>query len=488
MTQTFFFYDLETTGFNSREARIVQFAGQRTSLDLKPIGNPVDKLIKITEDILPDPGAVLVTGITPQATLKNGISEVDFLKVFNSEVNLPGTIFVGFNNIRFDDEFIRFIQYRNFYEPYEWQWKDGRLRWDMLDVARMTRALRPLGIKWPFDSEGNPSNRLEYLAEINNLIHIKAHDALSDANATVAVAQLIMDKQLKLFSFLLQMRSKDRVKELVNKGEPFIYTSGKYDSEFEKTTVVASVGEHPKSNGALVYDLRFDPTEFSELSPQTLASYWKWQPEEKRRKLPVKTLQFNRSPAIAPLSTLDKDSQERLKIDLKKIHKNYEKLLAIKNWPGKLYQAIDILDEASTQTNLIAPDYPKDNELYEGFLPAVDKNVIVAIQKSQPENLDQIGAKLSDQRLKSMLPLYKARNFRDSLTPEEVKAWEKYRVNKLFSGGPSSQYAKFVTQIQYMLSQTTTSKSEGILKDLLAYGESVKPSSFDEELDKESLK
>jgi exodeoxyribonuclease-1 len=113
---TFYFYDLETSGFNPRTARIMQFAGQRTDLNLKPIGEPDNILVKITPDILPDPDAVLVTGITPQQTLVEGITEAEFTKYLNAEVFKPDTIMVGFNNIRFDDEFMRFTLWRNFYD------------------------------------------------------------------------------------------------------------------------------------------------------------------------------------------------------------------------------------------------------------------------------------------------------------------------------------------------------------------------------------
>src|SRR3990167_3378201 len=177
---TFYFYDLETSGFNPRTARVVQFAGQRTDMNLKPVGKPHNFYIRLSEDILPDPDAVLITGITPQKTHAEGMTEAEFLKIFSSEVAIADTIFAGFNTIRFDDEFMRFMQYRNFYDPYEWQWQDGRSRWDLLDLVRMTRAIRPEGIKWPFDSDGNPANRLELLASINKLDHANAHDALSD--------------------------------------------------------------------------------------------------------------------------------------------------------------------------------------------------------------------------------------------------------------------------------------------------------------------
>src|SRR5476649_2439381 len=146
----FYFYDLETSGFSPRLARIMQFAGQRTDMNLKPIGEPDNVLIKMSADILPEPDAVLVHGVTPQQAITDGLSEAEFLKYFHEHIATPDTIFVGYNNIRFDDDFMRFTNWRNFYDAYEWAWKDGRNRWDMLDVARMTRALRPDGIKWPF--------------------------------------------------------------------------------------------------------------------------------------------------------------------------------------------------------------------------------------------------------------------------------------------------------------------------------------------------
>src|SRR4051812_47445094 len=109
MAASFFFYDLETTGFSPRSGRIMQFAGQRTDMELKPIGEPVNVFIKLTPDVLPSPDAVLVTGITPQQTITVGLTEAEFLKLFFERVVTPDTVFAGFNNVRFDDEFMRFL-------------------------------------------------------------------------------------------------------------------------------------------------------------------------------------------------------------------------------------------------------------------------------------------------------------------------------------------------------------------------------------------
>ncbi len=275
MNQSFFFYDLETSGINPREQRIMQFAGQRTNLELQPIGEPVNMLIALGDDVLPDPDAILVTGITPQSTKQDGITEVEFLRVFYEQVAMPGTIFVGYNTVRFDDEFMRYLNYRNFYDPYEWHWQDGKSRWDLLDVVRMTRALRPEGIKWPFTSDGKPTNRLELLTELNGLEHQNAHDALSDVDATIALAELIRNHQPKLFDYLLKMRNKSEVENLIKSSKPFVYTSGKYSNETEKTAVTVYLCDNPKT-GALVYDLRFSPVDWFDKTPEQLAEAWKW--------------------------------------------------------------------------------------------------------------------------------------------------------------------------------------------------------------------
>ena len=195
--KTFFFYDLETSGLNPREDRIMQFAGQRTDMDLNLVGEPVNILVKMSEDALPSPGAIMVTKITPQDTLRDGISEAEFARLAVEEIFIPNTIAVGYNTVRFDDEFMRALLWRNFHEPYEWEWKDGRSRWDILDVVRLTRALRPEGINWPVREDGVATNRLELITKLNDVSHEHAHDALSDVYATIAVARLIKEKQPK---------------------------------------------------------------------------------------------------------------------------------------------------------------------------------------------------------------------------------------------------------------------------------------------------
>lgn len=472
---SFFWYDLETSGLSGRKHRIMQFAGQRTNMQLQPVGEPVNVLIKMTDDTLPDVDSVLITGITPQMTLADGLSEAEFLDMFTREIATPGTIFAGYNTVRFDDEFMRCLHYRNFYDPYEWQWQDGRSRWDLLDMVRMTRALRPEGIQWPFDLHGKPTNRLELLTALNKLEHTHAHDAQSDVYATIAVAAMIQSKQPKLFEYLLDMRDKKKVAALVEAGEPFVYTSGKYASEFEKTTAALHLGKHPKKQGVLVFDLRHDPTPWFTKTPAQLAEAWRWKKDSDEPRLPVKTLQYNRCPAVAPMGVLDGPSRERLKLDFGVIARHAALVRAETDFYPKLLEALELLEKGQ-QASPIATEYDVDAAIYDGFMPDADKQLMRVVRAAQPDELGALNLDFRDTRLTALLPLYKARNFPKFLSPEERQEWERYRTHKLIGGGQHSQMGAFAARLQELAAGSTlTGQQQYLLEELKLYAESIMP-------------
>lgn len=474
MNQSFFFYDLETSGINPREQRIMQFAGQRTNLELQPIGEPVNMLIALGDDVLPDPDAILVTGITPQSTKQDGITEVEFLRVFYEQVAMPGTIFVGYNTVRFDDEFMRYLNYRNFYDPYEWHWQDGKSRWDLLDVVRMTRALRPEGIKWPFTSDGKPTNRLELLTELNGLEHQNAHDALSDVDATIALAELIRNHQPKLFDYLLKMRNKSEVENLIKSSKPFVYTSGKYSNETEKTAVTVYLCDNPKT-GALVYDLRFSPADWFDKTPEQLAEAWKWKQDSSEPRLPIKTLQYNRCPAVAPLTVLDDESKKRLKIDDQIIFANLAKLHDNLKFADKVLKALAILNDQQ-QTAWLSDENIVDAQLYDGFINNADKPKMQVVRASDGKDLTDFEPKFNDTRLNALLPLYIARNYPSQMTDKDHESWEKFRKSKFYTGGESSRASKFYKRLAELAGQTgLTKEKQFLIEELQLYAESILP-------------
>jgi exodeoxyribonuclease-1 len=459
----------------------MQFAGQRTDIDLKPIGVPFNILIKITPDVLPEPDAIMITGITPQDTLRDGITEAEFVKIFQDEISTPGTIFLGYNTVRFDDEFMRCLLYRNFCEPYQWQYKDGRGKWDLLDLARMTRALRPEGIEWPFAPDGKPTVRLEYMTKVNGLDHENAHDALNDVYASIAVAKLIKDKQPDLYNYLYKHRDKNSVKELVEGGQPFVYTSGKYSNEFLKTTVVSLVAKHPNKDCAVVFDLRHDPSEFLDMAPHELVERWKWVKDRESAppRLPAKTIKYNRCPAVTKIGAIkDPAVQERLGINMGVIAANLKKLKSNPDFAKNIISALAMMDEQQ-QTQWVVDDQDVDCQLYDGFLGDHDCRLLPVIRAAEPDKLSGFIEEVHDKRLKGLLPLYKARNYPATLTGEERAAWEAFCKQRLLGGQTKSRLARFGRRLEELSGTKLSQNQQFALEELRLYAESIMPAELD---------
>ncbi|MDB5170593.1 MAG: Exodeoxyribonuclease, partial [Candidatus Saccharibacteria bacterium] len=477
MAASFFFYDLETTGFDAREGRVMQFAGQRTDMELNPIGDPVNLLIKLTADTLPSPDAILVTGITPQQTLADGVTEAEFLKIFYDQVVQPDTIFVGFNSIRFDDEFMRFLHYRNFYDPYEWQWANGCSRWDILDLVRMTRALRPEGIEWPFNDEGKPANRLELLTKVNKLDHENAHDALNDVYATIAVAKLIREKQKDLFEYLLGVRDKKKAAEIIETGNPFVYSTGRYSGAGSSlcTSVAVLLAKHPQPGSALVFDLRHDPTPFLDMSVDELIQAWRYSKDPEALRLPVKSVKYNRSPAVAPLGVIkDEAVQERIELKLETITKHLGILQQHRAaFAKKILEAVEKMDaqrDKEQQTALDESQLTVDSRLYDKFIDNGDKQAMRTVRTAKPEELNSLADNFHDDRLKMLLPLYKARNYPKSLDSDERAAWDAFCAQKLFDGGTNSRLARYFARLAELANGKLTDSQKYLLEELQLYG------------------
>jgi len=456
----------------------VQFAGVRTDEDLNIIGDPLTLYCKPANDMLPQPESCVITGITPQMALAKGISEADLIKQIHQEFSQPGTCVVGYNSIRFDDEFTRNSLYRNFFDPYAREWQNGCSRWDIIDVVRLTRALRPEGIKWPIygpgHAEGKPSNKLEDLTIANGISHESAHDALSDVYATIALAQLIKTQQPKLFDYAYSHRNKRKIFALLdtNKKTPIIHVSGMYSSDYTWAAAVVPIAPHPTNkNAIIVFDLRSDPAVLLTLSKAEISKRL-FTPAadlpEGIERIPLKVIHANKCPIVVPLNTMDGKAAKRLKIDLTVIM-NHLKSLTIDKALVRKIQSVYSDKVFETSAN---PD--PDHSLYSGgFFNAADKAKMDLIRAENPENLVAFKEQFDDERIPEMLFRYRARNYYETLTDEEKARWELYRLKRLTSedGGSSIIFDDYIEKIKEMrTAQPASEKLTFILDELVSYG------------------
>lgn len=421
-----YWYDFETFGINPKTDRISQFAGIRTDMNFNIIDDPIDIHCKATDDILPNPEACLITGITPQKTLAKGLIEAEFMARIETEFATPNTCVVGFNNIRFDDEFTRYGLYRNFFDPYAREWQNGCSRWDIIDLVRITRALRPDGIIWPLDEQGIATNRLELITKANGISHEAAHDALSDVHATIAVAKLIKDKQPKLFDFVFKNKDKHSISNLLNLSQPtpVLHTSGMYPGTICNTSVVYPIAPHPSNkNGIIVFDLRYSPKPLKTLSADEIIERLytpRDQLPEGIERIPLKTIHINKCPVVAPLNTLDDASAKRIKINKEDYLKHLCILKDIANLKQKLHTVFS--------HNPFPPETDPDKSLYSGgFFSPDDRKRMDDLRNLNADELANADFNFKDKRIPEMLFRYRARNYPNSLNEEEHKQWNKYR-------------------------------------------------------------
>lgn len=471
---TFYWYDFESWGTSPKKDKPSQFAGVRTDMDLNIIGEPLVEYCQIPNDYLPHPEAALVTGITPQTTLQKGLIEPEFIRRIHQEISKPNTINVGYNNVRFDDEMIRYTLYRNFYDPYAYSWQNGNSRWDILDMVRACYALRPEGITWPTDDEGKPSFRLEKLTAANGISHGNAHDALSDVIATIELAKLIKTKQPKLFQFLLEHRSKAALAELIDvyRSTPLVHTTGMFSPWQGCTSWVAPIAfHHQNKNAVIVYNLTQDPTPLIDMSVDEIAEklYTKTEDLNGEERIGLKQVMLNKCPILAPAKTLLPENAERLGIDRDACLKHLAIIQKSPELKQKLAAVFEQEREFKAETN---PEY----RLYDGFIGDGDKQQMAMIQQASVESHWKLTPSFSDERLVGLWRLYKARYFTSMLTPEELNWWQNYRTDKLMNGNddPNLTAAEFQISLENNLEQhQDNDAAKAILKELYLYVQSI---------------
>lgn len=472
-TETFFWHDYETFGIDPQRDRACQFAGIRTDLEFNIIGEPLMLYCKPADDYLPHPEACLITGITPQLAAEKGVCEAEFTRIIHEQLSQPGTCALGYNSIRFDDEVSRNLLYRNFYDPYAREWQNGNSRWDLIDIARATHALRPDGIEWPLNEDGVVSFRLEELTKANGISHQDAHDALSDVYATIAIAKLIKQRQPKLFNYLFEHKHKNAVLKQLQLGSftPLVHISGRIAARNNNLAIMLPLAQHPtKSNEVIVYDLAVDPSPLLSLSAteiqQRLFVASDALPEGVAR-IPLKTIHINKCPVLAPLSVIKPDDAERLQLDISLCRQHLQHIQSAAGLNAKLAEVFT-RDYAETISD-------PDLMIYSGgFFSHKDKAAMTRIRQTTPDALGDFNAHFDDSRLEEMLFRYRGRNYPETFNAEENAIWQQYCRKKLIDA--ESESGLTLTKFSHRIAELRQElgAEQAILKQLAEFAEHQK--------------
>ena len=439
MAASFLFYDLETFGKDPRRTRIAQFAAIRTDEHLDPIDEPWDFLVRPADDLLPSPAATLITGIEPQRAARDGVSEAEaFARIFDA-MSVPGTCTLGYNSLRFDDEFVRYGLFRNFFDPYEREWRGGNSRWDLLDVMRLAHALRPDGIVWPLREDGAPSFKLEHLAEANGVREGDAHEALSDVRALIGMARKLKTSQPKLWDYTLRLRDKKFAARLLDTVAmtPVLHVSQRFPASRLCAAAVVPLIRHPQIDSrVIVFDLHEPVEALLELDADDIADRLYTPaadlPPDVAR-VPLKEVHLNRSPMLIEWQHLRDADYERLRIDPALAESRAEQLRDA--GPALAEKIRRIYAKRSVPETLDV-----DGSLYDGFLLDGDKRKFVELRSTSPHVLGQRDFAFQDARLTELLFRYRARNWPETLSAAESERWNAYRRQRLDEDRGWSEY------------------------------------------------
>ena len=476
---TFLWHDYETFGANPRYDRPAQFAAIRTDMDLQEIGDPIMLYCQPAPDYLPSAQSCLITGITPQQCIQEGVAEDVFARTIEAAMSQPGTVGVGYNTIRFDDEITRFMFWRNLIDPYAREWQNECGRWDLLDVVRMVYALRPEGIVWPRKEDGTPSFKLEDLAKANGLLHTQAHDALSDVRATIALARLIKQKHPKLFEFALGLRKKDRVLHEMglpaepSHARPFLHVTGMIRPERGCIAMMWPLAQHPTNKNEIIcWDLNADPSELATLDADTvrLRMFTKTVdlPEGMAR-LPIKSIHINKSPMVVRnLKTLSPSMAQQWGLDIDQCLENAVKARNLPEMSSLWQQVYSRMERQGPQD--------VDQDLYNGFVGTPDRRRLEQLRRLSPQELGLDTTGFDDARLKELVFRWRARNWPHSLLAEEQLRWQQHCIAALIEGEGGARTAQqMFAEIDALSETADDERSESILGALYDYAESIVP-------------
>jgi len=474
----FLFYDLETFGQDPRRSRIAQFAAVRTDAQLQVVGEAHNVLIQPADDLLPMPQATLITGLTPQRVQAQGINEAAAFAQIYAWMMQPNTCILGYNSLRFDDEFIRHGLFRNFYDPYAREWRNGNSRHDVLDMLRLMHALRPEGIAWPQREDGFTSFKLEHLAQANQIHHESAHEALSDVYVTLGLARRLRQAQPRLWDYALKLRDKQFVGSLldVRAMEPVLHVSMRYPASRHCAALVLPLAYHPQiKNRVIVFDLSADIQPLLELPAEILAQRL-YTPHseltEDQSPIALKEVHLNRAPALVAFKHLRAPDFQRLGID--PAH--------LLSQAARLRQAAPVILEKIrsifTNTHSVIP-VDVDGSLYEGFISGSDKYRLQQVITTQPEALATLQNSFKNRRLPELLFRYRARNYRHTLSDTETKRWNAYRRQRLLEPSALSEYTlpDYFTEITRLRAEyVDNERAQSLLDELEHWGQSLQAS------------
>ena len=382
------FYDFETTGRSGTWDQIIQVGAVLVNDNFQELDR-FEAKCGLKPGLVPEPGALLVNKTTPDMLRKTNLSHyglVDqMLQVFKK---WTPAIFIGYNSIGFDEEFLRKTLFKTLNDPYLTQF-NGNKRGDILGLIRTAHLYYPECIKTPTSDKGNAVFKLDELAPMNGIEHGNAHDAIGDVLATIGIAKIIADKAPAVWKASLMTTSKVEVNTIVENEKLFCFNEYFYGKA--RPYVVTFLCFHPKYNWPQCFDLKEDPQTYFEMSMEDLKAAMKKSPKI------IRSVKNNKHPVIMnPKFGENFDGYKQL--GMKKLMERAESLRSNEEFKKKVSRILE--DEAQEKEDLDSQlDVQAEESIYSGgFASDGDRNTMQEFHKADWKDRLLVADKFKDSR------------------------------------------------------------------------------------------
>lgn len=291
---SFVFFDTETTGLKRGFDQILHFAAVRTDANLNEVAR-FEARSRLLPQVLPHPRALQTNGLAiEQLTDPNLSSHYAMVgKIQRALLAWSPAIFVGFNSIRFDEEMLRHALFQCLYPAFLTS-NHRNCRADALSLVMAADAVSPAQLVVPLGAEGSRTFRLQALAAANGVAHTRAHDALSDALATLELCRLVFQRSPELWQRFVRFANKATVADFVDAEDGFVLTEF-FGGQAYHTAVVCVGGDPDQANGRLCLDLDEDIGRLAAMSDIEMQSHLAEKPS------PIRRLRINAAPTLTAL-------------------------------------------------------------------------------------------------------------------------------------------------------------------------------------------
>ena len=215
--------------------------------------------------------------------------------------------------------------------------------------------------------------------------------------------------------------------------KPVLHVSGMFGASRHNIALVVPLAVHPQNRNEIIcFDLSADPQPLFDLPADELQKMLYMRTEDlppDTARLGFKSVHINRCPILLTPKMADPATAQRLGINGEQCR---EHLGALRNYRDGDAAKFTAKVQAVYGGREFATVTDPDLMLYSGgFFSESDKRVMEQIRAQTPEELAAATFVFEDKRLPEMVFRYRARNYPDSLSPEEHAIWEEYRFQRL---------------------------------------------------------